>query len=1416
MSETARQLALPLETHRNHFLFSDYYLNEVLSRQAAWRKVKAEAEEILHALAQRYGAQADALPHYNEAQTEEHWIRPVLEVLGHVYEVQPRLPEALGTPDYAFFADQEARQSAASKLSQPAYWETVLAVGDAKRWDRPLDKRIADGAPDAFTNANPCYQIDYYLRRTGCDWGIVTNGRCWRLYHRETSFRLDVFYEVDLVQLIEQGDPTAFRYFALFFSAAAFRPAAEEPALDVTKGRCWLDEVLAQSMAYAVRVGDELKERVYESLRLLAQGFLDYRTPSPTLPRVTREGAASPLLAGGTEGGPSLSGVEGIEGGLPRVHDACLILLYRLLFLFYAESRGLLPLDNPSYARQYSLKAIKEEVARKLDAGVVYLPHKATLWDGLRTLFEVIYSGHEALGVPAYDGGLFDPARYPFLEEHVIGDRYLAAAVDLLARAEAESGRGLSFVDYRDLAIRHLGSIYEGLLEYKLAYAAEEMAVVRRGKGEQIVPASTAGNDKVVERFPAGQVYLVTDRGERKATGSYYTPDYIVKYIVEQTLGPLADAQAEAVEAEIAALKARNKGAARRTKAYQDEMARLQKGFADQVLALNVLDPAMGSGHFLVEATDYLARRVVEAGVTTPELGGGNEASELGYWRRRVVERCIYGVDLNPLAVELAKLSLWLATVARGKPLSFLDHHLRCGNSLVGARVADLHALPERKKTRRKTSEVSETSEVSQLAMWDESTFTQDMFRIVGAMRQIQDYETADLISVKEKERLFEETVERERDKWRQVADLWTATYFGLALTPELYRACVDYARGRPVLLGAAQAEDLLARAHEIWQDKRFFHWEIEFPEVFFDEYGRHKGEAAGFDAVVGNPPYVRSINLKVADPEAWSYYRTAFEGASKGEFDIYLCFAEQGHLLLASEGHLGYILPNKWFTSKVGAKLRERLLRKRALHRVVDFGSFQVFEGVTTYTCLLFLGGSPRGQCEVAVLENAGETAQPLPTTAGDWQVGQVSAQSLDSEVWTFAVGRGGHLLDRLDNLPKLSDIATVFMGTGTRADAIFVLERQGDTFFSRSLGQMVELEDEIIRPSLTGRDIDPYVYDTKNYLLFPYQLTDKGAQFINPHEMRERFPLAWQYLSHPINRGILEGRERGKFIDRRDWYCHSYPRNLHLLGLPKIVLPDVAGRAEFACDFEGRYIVDTAYGILLREGVPLSLQGLAAILNSTLMTFFLSQTGTDLRGGYFRMKTSYLNPFPVPGISFTTLPGERARLVEDVTERYYAYLEHGEDVMVRAFVAARLEAEPEQADVVHDLLAFLAEQMIDLHRQKQAEAHGFLGWLADYTGLPVDDWALKTSLRRYYEHDWAEMQRVLKRNQRRLPNVALDVDAYKNEPAAKIRAAWQTSTETLRPLLADIATTDRLIDRIVYQLYGLSEEEIAVVEGQ
>ena len=388
-----------------------------------------------------------------------------------------------------------------------------------------------------------------------------------------------------------------------------------------------------ESQQYTVSVSDDLKHRVYDALRLLIGGFLDF-------PRNRFDQASPPL---------------------DEIHTNCLILLYRVLFILYAESRGLLPVENPHYAAYYSLAALAETIRETLERGDPIIPTMSDYWARLRGLFTLINDGWDEL-IPQYNGGLFNPAHHPFLEGHELGNDALAHVIELLTRTEAGER-----IVYRDLDVRHLGNIYEGLLEYQPQIAAEDLVIVSK-KGSEVVMPKSSPNQEVA--YPEGAVYLLTDKGDRKATGSYYTPDYIVRYIVENTLAPLCEGKSVA-----------------------------------EILSLKILDPATGSGHFLVGVVDYLAEKLImhpDAGHTTESA---HEETELAYWRRRVVESCVYGVDLNPMAVELAKLSLWLHTVAKGEPLSFLDHHIRCGNSLIGAKIENLSHLPELKKSRRKTDE---------------------------------------------------------------------------------------------------------------------------------------------------------------------------------------------------------------------------------------------------------------------------------------------------------------------------------------------------------------------------------------------------------------------------------------------------------------------------------------------------------------------------------------------------------------------------------------------------------------------------------------------------------------------------------------------------------------------------------------
>jgi hypothetical protein len=622
-AEQVVEHALAPAAHRNQQLFSDHYLNVTVPARPEWPALMAEAEPVLRDLQHLFAAYT---PGDKEAQTEEDWIRPVLRRLGHTFEVQPSLetPDGTRTPDYVFYRSQAALvKNKGHKLNETLLHSHAVAVGDATYWDRPLDISLTRAGGDPFTNKNPSYQIAFYMQHSGLAWGMLTNGRRWRLYHKETAHKLDRFYEVDLPALLLAGDVQRFLYFYAFFRRQAFEP-----------GALGLEEIRTASVDYARGVGNSLKAQVSEALRHVAQGFLDYR-PNHLQPDAET---------------------------LPAIYENALIVLYRLLFLLYAEARALLPIqENTDYRKNYSLDGLKKRVQENVVTRMLLLPTSGLLWPQVHTLFTIIDEGSPPLSVATFHGSLFDPERHPFLEQHGVGDFHLQQAIEKLARVDGQ------FVDYRDLAERHLGTIYEGLLEFHLE------------------PLGTPEDGWTID--------LRTASGRRKASGSYYTPEYIVKYMVEETLGQTLRKAVAGVSSEQEKIQA--------------------------VLNLKVLDPAMGSGHFLVEATEYIARFLVEQ-VAQPAQETRDE-TDLAYWKRRVVQSCIYGVDLNPLAVDLAKLSLWLATAAKDRPLSFLDHHLRCGNSLIGAWLTDLRpGTTTIKKAPWKRVSAPSGPEAAQPALFDE------------------------------------------------------------------------------------------------------------------------------------------------------------------------------------------------------------------------------------------------------------------------------------------------------------------------------------------------------------------------------------------------------------------------------------------------------------------------------------------------------------------------------------------------------------------------------------------------------------------------------------------------------------------------------------------------------------------------
>ncbi len=882
---------LPFGSLHNSDLFSNHWLEHRLPLEPEWTECRRDSDAALSRVTELWRQEGDLLKQYGrEAALEQAFIQPMFEALG--WKLYYQAPLQGRTPDYALFADDTAKNNALRCGPQtPDFWNHPTVVADAKAWDVRLDRPTRVGNQREY----PPEQIEWYLDRSRLPYGILTNGRLWRLIPRQLppgKPRFQTYLEAHIPRLLdarlggngrqltmEQEQTTAeeFLRFYLFFSPRAFQSVAGRPPL--------VERALRGSSEYALSVGEDLKTRVFEALRLCIEGFL---THPPNNLDPARD--------------------------LDECRRQSFVLLYRLLFIMYAEDRGLLPYRrNQLYTANRSLGRHRDEIADTLDRiadgrETHYPPERAGIWTDLVALFDLIDRGHARYDVPAYNGGLFDPDKHEFLARKALPDRYLAPVIDQLGRAPdpLHPERGLFRVDYRDLAIQHLGSIYESLLELRPCFASEPMIVVRRrGPGrtsERTVPADTdlpREWEATGIHYRAGQVYLATDKGERRATGSYYTPDHIVNYIVENTLGPLCTEIGQALSAEIAATeeKWRHARGANR-EALGAALERLRADYDDRVLKLRVLDPAMGSGHFLVRACQYLAEDIATnphtADPGADQLNG--DESVLTYWKRRVVESCIFGVDLNPMAVELAKLALWLETVSKDAPLSFLDHHLRAGNSLVGARVAELGSLP------------------GAMAL-QQNLFKQQVEQrlpiLLGPLKQIRALPSETRDQIKEKDRLYRRTFQPVCDMFRAVADLWCSTFFALpgeAVAPEQYHGVLGALADGPAFrrlsaqpwftgaLRRGRASDVLA-----------FHWELEFPEVFFDLTGRRA--EAGFDAIIGNPPYdvlsERETGRDLSSFKAFIENEPLYGPSRRGKNNLYKLFICRSLDLLAEGGAL-------------------------------------------------------------------------------------------------------------------------------------------------------------------------------------------------------------------------------------------------------------------------------------------------------------------------------------------------------------------------------------------------------------------------------------------------------------------------------------------------------------------------------
>ncbi|WP_181686297.1 Eco57I restriction-modification methylase domain-containing protein, partial [Halorhabdus salina] len=889
------QATLTDRPYVNSNLFSGHYLDERIQSRDEWEcdELAREALDDLESLYEMEGALVDG---YGEDALVDNWIDGVLDVLGYGSQKEVTLPDGGGYVDELLFEDGEARRDAAEVYLRTEdttdLFEGGVGLVEAKQWDADFTTEFSERRQ--YRNAS--HQIKHYLEKTpsNIQWGILTNGRKWRLYGTK-DYETQTYFEVDLPELIERGDLEAFKYFYVFFRPEAFRESS---------GTTFLDEVRSESETASQELGEDLQDNVFTALRVLGRGFVESN---------------------------DMDIDPDDEEALAELKEQSLVLLYRLMFVLYAEARELIHPEEPGtkdeYEENFSLDALRLEIHEEIgevDEGfdAAFSEYSTTYWNRLEDLFRLIDEGEEDLGIPPYNGGLFDHEKHEFLTEHAVSNRYLAEVIYRLSTTRNDEGRYV-LADYADLDTRHLGSVYEGLLEHQFRIAPEQYAAVSEDGGQVWKAADEVTVADAVETVPEGGLYVVNDEGERKATGAYYTPDYVVTYIVEETVGPLV----EEIRAELA------------EQGYEPGTREFLAPFVREITDLRILDPAMGSGHFLTKATGYLADEVMsEYRAVEVEMEQTFDEEAI---RRDIAKECIYGVDVNGMAVELAKLSMWLETLATDQPLAFLDHHLKTGNSLVGSDV---------------TAVLSEDDEDED----GQLTLTQAFSRVRrNTLDHVMDL-MADLLSIGNETlddvHSMEETYAEIRDDplYRRLFELTTvhtAEQFGVSVPEDAYEQMADAIEDEDDWADIRE-EDWFEDAQALADEQTFFHWELEYPEVFFDEDGEKRADA-GFDAVIGNPPYAPIQRLNEKDTH---YYNEKFNNTF-GNYDLYIPFVEKGAEILASSGKFGYILPNKLFQVDYGEKLRGQLASNALLSQIVDFGSNQVFkEAATTYTALLFL----------------------------------------------------------------------------------------------------------------------------------------------------------------------------------------------------------------------------------------------------------------------------------------------------------------------------------------------------------------------------------------------------------------------------------------------------------------------------
>lgn len=944
-------------------------------------------------------------------------------------------------------------------------------------------------------------------------WGIVTDMNEFRLYWADKGHHQYLRFTIRPASLLQGSgllDTTDAARFDRFLFARIFH----RDTLIAPSGRSALAALIVQQ-----RFRDRDIEKTF---------YADYRR--------LRDGLYTKLLARNGNGSPRYPGTDG------RLVRLAQKILDRFIFIFYCEDMGQVLSFPPKLLQEFL-------IARAADA--YFDGNATTIWQDMLRLFDAMNAGTAFGGkaINQFNGGLFAPD--PVLEalqvpnsffcQHMQGANeatlytypetllYLCASYNYASDiGQAPGAHAFDRDPKKSLGLYTLGRIFEqSITELEIAEAQAD------GRPS---------------------INLLS---KRKRDGVYYTPEWVVDRIVDETLGPVL---------------ARIKTACGWPSEGTPSVTAIE-AYATRLKAITVVDPACGSGAFLITALRYLVQEWRELRGMRRELTGQrlrDDDDEAGLIAE-LLSRNIYGVDINAASVEIARLALWLHTARGDRPLSALDANIREGNSLIG---------PE----------------------------------------------------------------------------------FYLDRQGDLY--------------GDADKERINA-----------FDWRAAFPEVF---------AAGGFDAVVGNPPYVKLQHFRKAQPDAATFLRDGTSGqryasTQTGNFDLYLPFIERGIELLNEGGRLGYIAPSLWITNEYGAGLRNLIGQRRHLANWIDFKSFQVFDEAITYTALQFFTRAPAEAIRIAFAPDGVVPTRPWegPDCALPY------GKQVFGERWLLLTGPERALIDRLAaTCRRLDDPAVtagIFVGLQTSADAIYHLRRIAPGRYVCSPDDdgapayEVPIEDALMKPLVSGAEAKRYITPrTDTYLLFPYSVDATGARLIDAETMQTHYPLAWAYLRSFRDRLRLREAKRDRSgnvvdapFDDDAWYRFGRHQNLDKQEIVKLVVPRLVAGLGCSVDESGTAYLDNVDvgGVAIAEGMDPFF--VAAIVNAPVANFVFREISKPFRGEFRSANKQFIAPLPIPRASE---PDQRA--VADRARALQAAHTERRDVLLdieRRLSATRARSRPE-----------------------------------------------------------------------------------------------------------------------------------------